>query len=435
MQSMTLSIHIVGLGVSEKAHLNIQAMQVLVDAQWVVASPRQLNVVADFLTQQQTKHLPRLPELLTWINSLDDESEAGQYTKIVVLASGDPLFYGIGAWFSRNFNREVIHFYPAVSSIQVACHVLGLSLQDVDVLSLHGRPFQKIRSHLKNNQTTLVLTDKHSGPYVLAKECIQAGFDHSIITVCESLGYQHQKVRSFNMAELENLNIEFDDLHITVIQTKGAGKCRPEFPGFNDEWFVTGTNNDNKTGAVMITKREVRLNILSLLQPANNDVIWDIGAGCGSVAVELAYWNNKCEVYAIEHHPDRLQCLEKNRQKFGVVTNLKIVAARAPLALAELPIPSKVFIGGSDGELTELLNIVWHVLPVGGSLVVSSVMETSKLLLVQFLQIREQKCDAISETSQIAVSKGGRLAGQLLYRPSLPVTLFKFVKQVEVEDV
>jgi precorrin-6Y C5,15-methyltransferase (decarboxylating) len=426
---MTVSIHIVGLGVSEKAHLNESAKQALAQAQWVIASPRQLNVVSDLLSGQQTKQLPPLPELLTWINNLDDEKAAGQQSNIVVLASGDPLFYGIGAWFSRNFKRECIHFYPAVSSIQAACHALGLSLQDVEVLSLHGRPLQKIRSHLKRNQTTVVLTDKHSGPCVLAKECIQAGFDHSIITVCESLGYKNQQVRSFNVIELKNSNIEFDALHVSVIQTKGAGMCRPEFPGFNDEWFVTDANNDKKIGTGMITKREVRLNILSLLQPANHDVIWDIGAGCGSVAVELAYWNNKCQVHAIEHHPERLKCLEDNRQKFGVVANLKVVAARAPLALADLPIANKIFIGGSDGELTELLSIAWNTLPMGGTLVASSVMETSKLLLVQFLQLREQECDALSETSQIAISRGGRLAGQLLYRPSLPVTLFKFVKQ------
>ncbi len=427
---MSVSIHIIGLGVSEKSDLNNKAQAALADAQWVIASPRQLNVVEDLLTEQQTKHLPPLSELLTWISELD-APDTFEHTSIAVLASGDPLFYGIGAWFGRHFSKEQIHFYPAVSSIQAACHEMGLSLQDVDVLSLHGRPLQKIRSHIKQNQTLVILTDKNSMPKALAKECINAGFAQSTITVCELLGYEKQKVRSFIASELVNLNIEFDALHVSVIKTYGAGNHLPEFPGIADEYFVTGS----LAGKGMITKREVRLNILSLLQPANEDVIWDIGAGCGSVAVELAYWNKKCQVHAIEHHPERLTCLEENRQKFGVVSNLRVVAGRAPIALAGLPNPKKVFIGGSDGELSELLTLVWGMLPEGGVLVASSVMETSKQVLLQFLQIRDQIKDSINETSQIAMSHGGTLAGQLLYRPALPVTLFKFVKLSEVFDV
>jgi len=145
--------------------------------------------------------------------------------------------------------------------------------------------------------------------------------------------------------------------------------------------------------------------------------------------VELAYWNKKCQVHAMEHHPERLICLNENRQKFGVVSNLYVVAGRAPDTLAELPAPKKVFVGGSDGELAELLTLVWDRLPEGGILVASSVMETSKQMLIKFLQDREEHFDSINETSQIAVSRGGSLAGQLLYRPGLPVTLFKFVKR------
>jgi len=422
---MSLSIHIIGLGVNQSAELTGQAQLALSGAQWVIASPRQLNVVEELLTEQQTKHLPPLPELLTWMNDLAEVSGTSEPINIVVLASGDPLFYGIGAWFGRHFSKECIRFYPAVSSIQVACHELGLSLQDVDVLSLHGRPLQKIRSQIKQNQTLVILTDKNSFPQALAHECIHAGFAQSTITVCEALGYEKQKVRSFIASELVHSGIEFDALHVSVIQTKGPGQKLPEFPGISDEWFIT----DGPAGKGMITKREVRLNILSLLQPANEDVIWDIGAGCGSVAVELAYWNNKCQVHAIEHHPERLACLEGNRQKFGVVANLTVAAGRAPAILVDIPAPNKVFIGGSDGKLPELLDQIWNLLPEGGVLVASSVMETSKQSLIQFLQTRDQLNDSLNETSQIAVSRGGALAGQLLYRPALPVTLFKFVKQ------
>ena len=178
----------------------------------------------------------------------------------------------------------------------------------------------------------------------------------------------------------------------------------------------------------MLTKREVRLAILSLMQANDSDVIWDIGAGCGSVAVELAYWNKRVQVHAVEHHEERLACLEANRERFGVVSQLSVVAGRAPETLANLPDPSKVFIGGSGGELASILALVWQKLPIGGVLVASAVTETTKQHLLHFMAIREGAQDTEFETLQLSVSKGSQLAGQLLYRPNLPVTLFKFSK-------
>ncbi|MCJ8269482.1 MAG: precorrin-6Y C5,15-methyltransferase (decarboxylating) subunit CbiT, partial [Psychrosphaera sp.] len=210
-------------------------------------------------------------------------------------------------------------------------------------------------------------------------------------------------------------------LHVTVIQTKGRGGVLPEFPGIEDASFITGS----APGKGMITKREVRLAILSLIQPSNNDVIWDIGAGCGSVAVELAYWRETAQIYAIEHHPARLECLAQNKSRFGVVGNLKVIEGRAPDCLAELPPANKVFIGGSDGEMAQLLAVSWQQLPEGGLLVASCVTENSKMQLIQFA---DQLATSQVETLQIAVSKGTTLAGQLMYKPNLPVTLFKFSK-------
>jgi len=408
-----------------EAHLNARALSALTEADWVIGSQRQLDTVSSLLAHQRTKKLPALTKLAQWLDDIGDNPSV----TIAVLASGDPLFYGIGRWFSRRYAAEQLSYHPAVSSIQAACHLLGLSLQDVDVLSLHGRPLEKMRSHLKRHQTLLILTDKHSNPKVLAQECFNAGFDSASISVCEALGYDHQRVRQFTPAELINHTLTFDPLHITVIQTKETATVWPEFPGIPDDCFIT----DGESGKGMITKREVRLAILSLVQPANGDVIWDVGAGCGSVSVELARWNTRNHVYAIEHHEERLQCLEANQQRFGVVGNLTLVRGRAPGALQELPAPNKVFVGGSDGALPELLKQLWQLLPEQGVLVASAVTEATRQHLVAFYEAREQAGGTESETLQIAVSKGSRLGGQLLYRPNLPVTLFRFVKTCQDE--
>ena len=426
-------IDVIGLGVAEHALLTPAAQTAIQQAEVIIGSDRQLAVIRQLLTDNIDEHqaqakpeakqviLPPLSQLLALL-------AAHQQQRVVILASGDPLHYGIGRWLLTKFGKDNLQFHAGISSIQAAWHALGLALQDVEVLSLHGRPLAKIRPRLKTKQTLVILTDKHSQPQHLAEECINAGFDQSIIWVCELLGYAQQRIRAFTaMQLLVEPALSFDPLHVSVVEPLGTGGILPNFPGIEDQHFVT----DREAGKGMITKREVRLQILSLMQPAKGDVIWDIGAGCGGVAVELAYWQQDAKVYAIEHHPARLSCLAANQQRFGVVVNLAIIAGRAPAELATLPVANKVFIGGSDGELASVLTLSWQQLPAGGVLVASAVTETTKYQLQHFAQ---SLSDQQTETLQVAISKGTKLAGQLMYKPNLPVTLFKFTKYEEVDN-
>jgi len=405
--------HIIGLGTTVPAELGSAALSALAGAQVVMGSKRQLATVEHLLKAQRQQILPALDALRALADSLKNQT-------IAVLASGDPLFYGIGGWFAQHYETDALAFYPAVSSIQAACHQLGLSLQDVDVLSLHGRPLDMIRRKLKANRHLVILTDQHSQPQILAKECLAAGFADSKFWVCENIDHDTQQTHVFLASDLIDSNQCFDPLHVTIIHIQGAGGVLPEFPGIPDERFVT----DGKQGSGMLSKREVRLAILSLLQPSSGEVGWDIGAGCGGVAVEWAYWNESSQIHAVEHHPDRLSCLQANRSRFGVVGNLHIVAGRGLAVLDQLPHPDKVFIGGSDGELEALLDLTWQRLSSNGVLLASAVTEQTKHRLIAFSEI----CGGQMETVQVAVSKGEHLAGQIIYRPQLPVTLFKFSK-------
>jgi len=409
-------IDVIGLGVTDRALLSAAAQLALENAEFVIGSERQLKVVSHLLTKQQQVILPPLAELAKLL-------EQNNSLATVILASGDPLHYGIGRWLTKKVGVDLLNFHPAVSSMQAACHLLGVSLQDVEVLSLHGRPVEKIRAALKVMSPLLVLTDKNSQPQRLAQECLAAGFSQTTITVVEKIGYPEQTVRKFYLDDLLNKpELSFDALHVSYIEPQGLGGCLPEFPGFEDQFFITGMEQ----GKGMITKREVRLAILSLLQPSHSDVVWDIGAGCGSVTVELAYWQKKAKVYALEHHQQRLKCLHENCEKFGVSENVNIIIGRAPQQLSELPAANKVFIGGSDGELLSILATSWQQLPENGLLVASAVTENTKFQLQQFAEQLNEHQQV--ETLQIAVSKGTRLAGQLLYKPNLSVTLYKFTK-------
>ncbi|WOD06624.1 precorrin-6y C5,15-methyltransferase (decarboxylating) subunit CbiE [Marinomonas sp. GJ51-6] len=429
-QKESLKIHVIGLGVNAKASLDESAQSALAnlsEQDVVLGSPRQHDTISTYSHVGKVCDLPKLKQL-----EKDFETWQQQGAKqVVVLASGDPLYYGIGAWLIRTFSKTQLNFYPNVSSIQVACHRLGLSLQDVQVVSLHGRPLVSLRRCLKANQTLVLLTDQHSQPQHIAQECIKAGLSGSEIIVCEALGYEQEQVRSFTTDELINNEFVFDPLNVILVKTSQQVSFYPTAPGIPDADFVT----DKGDGKGMITKREVRLAILSYMNVDDGDTVWDIGAGCGGVSVELAYWHPRSRVVAIEHHSERLACLTANQERFGVVQNLSIVAGRAPDVLVDLPsqvdTPNKVFIGGSDGELSDLMAQVWARLPVGGSLMVSAVTEDTKFQVIQFAQIREAANDADEQSLQVSVAKGERLAGQRLYRPSLPVTLFHFKKNSE----
>jgi precorrin-6Y C5,15-methyltransferase (decarboxylating) len=411
-----MSIHVLGLGVAEYAILDHAAAKVLLAADYVIGAPRQLACISAYQTSAQIIPLPPLRELADLLTVYQTQT-------IVLLASGDPLVYGIGRWLLKRYPNNMLHFYPAISSVQQACHALGLAWQDVDVVSLHGRPRESIRRYLQKQRICVVLTDQYSSPDFLAAECCAAGFADSTLWVCERLGYADQKIQQYTARDLQNHSIDVDPLHITVMQLRGEGGVFPEFAGMPDASFIT---DQAEAGQGMLTKREVRLAILSLLQIAKGDVVWDIGAGCGGVAVELAYWQAAAQIHAIEYHPARLQCLRANREKFGVIQNLQIHAGRAEALIQQLPTANKIFIGGSGGELDTLLMQTWQRLPKSGLLVASAVTEQSKQQLIDFAQNHPNDCDY--ESLQIAINKASALAEQWVYRPSLPVTLFKFRK-------
>ena len=447
------TIHVVGLGVAENAQLSTDAQRALHSADIIFGSKRQLATIAAFELSETTEQR-LLPPLSALKSQLKNELKAVKHYTIVILASGDPLYYGIGRWVNNHFADSALYFHPAVSSIQAACHELGLSLQDVEVISLHGRPLVSIRRVLKAHKTLLILTDKNSQPYDIAKECIDAGFEKTTLWVCERLGYPQQKVREFSaetfvhgkwltetleMSEVsEEKNFpkpgllsspwkqSFDPLHVTVVNLKGKGNVLPEFPGIPDERFSTGEAG----GKGMISKREVRLAILSFLQTENEDVLWDIGAGCGGVAVELAYWHPRAAIYAVEYNEQRLQHLFINRDRFGVVNNLHVIQGRAPEVLNDLPAPNKIFVGGSDGELTNLLPYLWSLLPTAGVLVVSAVTDNTRGIIDNFISadLDAKQRENNVESVDVAVTRKKMIGGQWEQQKKLPVTLYRFKK-------
>ena len=363
--------------------------------------------------------------------------------RVVVLASGDSLYFGIGQWINTNFSDLAPTFRANISSIQAACHLISKAWQTLTVLTAHGRPLSNIRSELKNNRLYGLLTDKNSQPKDVALILRHAGFEDSSLWVCEAIGTSKQRVTQCSVKELldqtgltpntkstasNNFPTEYHPLHVTIFETSGIGNILPEFPGIADTAFST---DGDKQGSGLLTKKEVRLNILSLLQPTAGDTGWDVGAGCGGVSVEWARCNTAGKVYAIEYHPERLPHLRENQQRFGVGNNLHIIEGRAPLALKDLPCPQKIFIGGSGGELASILTLCWERLDTKGKLVIACVTENNKsnaLAFAQSLNADSEKPSATTEIVQVSVSRGDTIANQLILRPLLPVLLISITK-------
>ena len=417
-------ITVIGLGICQPPLLNAKALSALGSCDCIMGSPRQLESMAhaqvvanQSRTQPASLCLPKLKHIAHEIKGFDH---------VVILASGDPLLFGIGKYLQSEFGDQVTCI-SGVSSLQGACELTGLSLQDAQLVSLHGRPLNHLKRHLQPHRTLLILTDQNSHPQAIAKVLVAANLGLSKIHVCERLGYEDQNQQQFIAQDLATNSTPFASLHVTVVHTLGIGHVMPNFPGIADAHFVT----DGESGKGLLTKREVRLNILSLLQPAPQDIAWDIGAGCGGVTIEWALWNPQGQVYAIEHHDQRIACLEANKEAFGVSANLSVIQGRAPDCLKELPFPDKIFIGGSGGELGRIMQLAWQRLKPGGRLAASAVTEPSKAALRQFsLHIEQQPADYL----QVAISRHDTIAGQDLLRPALPVTLVCWHKALEISS-
>ena len=417
-------ITVIGLGICQPPLLNAKALSALGSCDCIMGSPRQLESMAhaqvvanQSRTQPASLCLPKLKHIAHEIKGFDH---------VVILASGDPLLFGIGKYLQSEFGDQVTCI-SGVSSLQGACELTGLSLQDAQLVSLHGRPLNHLKRHLQPHRTLLILTDQNSHPQAIAEVLVAANLGLSKIHVCERLGYEDQNQQQFIAQDLATTSTPFASLHVTVVHTLGIGHVMPNFPGIADAHFVT----DGESGKGLLTKREVRLNILSLLQPAPQDIAWDIGAGCGGVAIEWALWNPQGQVYAIEHHDQRIACLEANKEAFGVSANLSVIQDKAPDCLKELPFPDKVFIGGSGGELSRIMQLAWQRLKPGGRLATSAVTEPSKAALRQFsLHVEQQPTDYL----QVAISRHDTIAGQDLLRPALPVTLMCWHKALEISS-
>jgi precorrin-6Y C5,15-methyltransferase (decarboxylating) len=356
-----------------------------------------------------------------WLNRLIDLSEEGG---VVVLASGDPLFFGIGNTLLKKLSANELEFIPSVSAAQLAFSRIGLPWQQARFTSCHGRTGLAdgcgLVSQLQQGDLFAILTDANNSPQKIAQHLMRYQQSQWQLYVCEQLGGVNERVSCFQVAELAESEQRFDPLNILVAQYTGtSGKRWGHYGQFaTDDSFLKRTPK-----AGLITKQPVRNLVLTALSLHSKSIFWDIGAGSGSVAVEAAKMCWQGKVFAIECNPDCFDSIDANRCAHGT-DNLLLIRQKAPAGLDELPAPDAVFVGGSRGQLTQILDTAWRRLKSQGRIAVSAVTLDTVAEVYQWAKTShiDLHCQLVN------VSETQPLAHYQRYQAQNPIHLFVMTK-------
>lgn len=342
----------------------------------------------------------RVPLLDTVADLRDREGKA-----VCVLATGDPMSYGIGVTLGREFGAEAITVLPAPGAFSLAAARMGWPLEDVTRLTLHGRPLSLLKAHLHPRARLMILSENGDTPADVAEILRASGYGPSRLTVLEHMAGVKERTLtgiadSWRHDRRENLNT----ICVECIPAVGTHPLS-SIPGLPDDCF----QHDGQ-----MTKREVRAATLSALSPYPGALLWDVGAGCGSVAIE--WMRAGGQAIAIEKNAARVAMIADNAVTLGVPA-LKIITGAAPAAFADLEIPDAIFIGGNISA-PEMAEICWDQLKPGGRLVANAVTLESEARLTMLFEAWG------GEMNRIAVS---RLTAVGLYhgwKPFMPVTQY-----------
>ncbi|WP_426127210.1 precorrin-6y C5,15-methyltransferase (decarboxylating) subunit CbiE [Pararhizobium sp. PWRC1-1] len=395
---------IVGLGEDGLTGLGDEAKRCIASASVVFGGARHLELAAPVIAGQCHQ----------WLSPFERSVEAVvalRGTPVVVLASGDPFFFGVGVTLARQIARSEMRVLPAPSSFSLAASRLGWALQDTVIVSLHGRPLDLILPHLHPGSRILALTSDVRGPCQLAELLAASGFGQSRLTVLEALGGAQERVTShiaaeFSLTGLNPLNI----CAVEVVAEMGA-RILPLASGLNDGLF----EHDGQ-----ITKREVRALTLSALAPRRGELLWDVGAGSGSIGIEWMLCDPAMHAIAIEGSADRAARIKRNAANFGV-PGLTVVHGTAPEALAGLPSPDAIFVGGGGSEEGVMAAAI-AALKTGGRLVANAVTTQMEAVLLQ------HQARLGGSLIRIDIARASPVGAMTGWRPAMPVTQWSWVK-------
>jgi precorrin-6Y C5,15-methyltransferase (decarboxylating) len=344
------NVKVIGIGDEGKASLLPIYEQWINESEVLVGGERQLSFFSDYIGEK----IVIKGGLSSLVERLQKEER-----QVVILASGDPLFYGIGGYLSKKLKVEI---YPYLSSIQLAFAKMNESWQDAYFTSVHGRSMTGLAQRIDGLKKIAILTDEENNPAQLAKYLRSFQMNEYKAFVAENLGGENERYQWYELQEMEDLT--FSPLNVVILK-----KVKPSLEwsiGIPDEQFA-----QRKPDKGLITKKEVRVLSLSEMSLKKDSVVWDIGTCTGSMAIEAAKIAREGAVYAIEKNDHDLENCYENMKKFR--TDCTVKHGLAPHGLEEFPDPDSVFIGGTSGGMDDILDVCCSRLKPGGRIVLNAV--------------------------------------------------------------
>ena len=383
----------------------------------LVPAARELIAQADFVVGGK-RHLALAgslkAETMIWPSPIEnalDAIGARRGRSVCVLASGDPFFFGVGAMLMRRFAADEMISVPAPSAFALAASRLGWSQQDCALLTLHGRPLEAIIPHLCPGARIIALSWDDATPAKLAALLAGGGMGRSKLTICEAMDGPGERIRTTEAQDFALDNVAaLNTIALEVIAEHGA-RILPRAAGLPDDWF----EHDGQ-----ITKREIRAMTLSSLAPRRGELLWDVGSGSGSVAIEWMLADPANSAVAIELRHDRAERIARNALSFGV-PGLSVITGEAPHVFADLALPDAIFIGGG-ASAPGMVERALGALASGGRLVVNAVTLETQAACVDW------RARWGGELAQIAIAHAepiGRYSG---WRAAMPIVQWRFVK-------
>ncbi|HLI11217.1 MAG TPA: precorrin-6y C5,15-methyltransferase (decarboxylating) subunit CbiE [Alphaproteobacteria bacterium] len=397
-------LSIVGIGEDGLAGLSASARAFVADAKILVGGARHLAMLPDDGRERLTWTTP--------LSRLVDDILRRRPAPVCVLATGDPMHFGIGVTLAKRVPVAEMAIVPSVSAFSLACARLGWPLAEVEALTLHGRPLALLNGFLAPGARLLALSQNCATPAAVAAHLCARGYGRSHLTVLEHMGGPRERITAGTAKDWRVDGIaDLNTVAIACVADEDA-PLLPRIPGLPDEAF----RHDGQ-----LTKRELRAMTLAALAPVPGQLLWDVGAGCGSVAIEWLRCHPTCRAAAVERDAARRALIADNAAALGV-PRLEIVAGSAPEALASLPPPDAVFIGGG-ATTPDLFETCWTALRPGGRLVANVVTVEGEQRLAAW------RTAVGGALTRIAIARAEPLGPLSGWRPLLPVTQFAAVKR------
>ncbi len=412
------AVTVIGVGDDGCVGLSARAVNAVAEAQLLVGGERHLAFFPQFQGERVSLAGGGIAAALETVEQLAAERN------VCVLASGDPLFFGVGALVAAKVGAAHVAFIPHPSSVQEAFARLGVKWDDAELISLHGRPRQGLLARLRRASKAAILTDGENAPPALARYLLESGEGGWTAHVCESLCGEGERVRRFTLEALARCE-DVGPLNVLILLRDDPRWRPPPAIGFlHEDAFA---KRMPKRG--LITKREARLLSLASLRLRADSVVWDIGAGSGSVGIEAALLAYEGQAFLVEVDPEGVEICRENARGLGA-DNVTVIAGLAPEALVGLPEPDAVFIGGSKGAMQEIVDAAFERLREGGRLVVNA---------VTFENVAEghaafKRHGIQPEVTLLSVARGEPLASYLRYEAQNPIHIFAATKPAAAEE-